>query len=209
MQNVQELVAWLLDGTKGWGPDHIEQAVQSGDQVNVNLTKPVPLHWVYVTAWSASDGIVQFREDIYSRDWVGDAGHSADGEALSRILHCSSQFCGLKHGATAASMFNYIVLKLLEFAVHVFFGRADRLACQGQSQDQLHVSQTHDVVRTCDEAGGYCAVCDRGDQHSRTLGATVGALGQRCQSQPARSMCFWPSITIPLSFLRARLRALH
>ena len=46
-------------------------AVESGEQNNARLTKPVPLHWVYVTAWSASDGIVQFREDIYSRDGVG------------------------------------------------------------------------------------------------------------------------------------------
>jgi murein L,D-transpeptidase YcbB/YkuD len=71
VQNVQDLVVWLLDGTKGWGPDHIAQAIKSGDQINANLTKPVPLHWVYVTAWSASDGIVQFREDIYSRDGLG------------------------------------------------------------------------------------------------------------------------------------------
>ena len=71
VQNVQDLVVWLLNDAKGWGPDHIEQAVKSGDQVNANLTKPVPLHWVYVTAWSASDGIVQFREDIYGRDGLG------------------------------------------------------------------------------------------------------------------------------------------
>lgn len=71
VQNVQELVGWLLDGTKGWGADHIAQAVKSGDQVNANLTKPIPLHWVYVTAWSASDGVVQFREDIYNRDGLG------------------------------------------------------------------------------------------------------------------------------------------
>ena len=96
-------------------------------------------------------------------------GHSADGEALSRSLHCSSQFCGLKHGATAASMFNYIVLKLLSLPYTYFLGAQTVLLCQGQLQDQLHVSRTHDVVRTCDEAGGYCAVCDRGDQHSRTI----------------------------------------
>jgi murein L,D-transpeptidase YcbB/YkuD len=71
VQNVQELVVWLLDGTKGWGPDHIVEAVKSGEQVNANLTRPVPLHWVYVTAWSASDGVVQFREYIYSRDGLG------------------------------------------------------------------------------------------------------------------------------------------
>jgi L,D-transpeptidase YcbB len=71
VQNVQALVVWLLEGTKGWTADKIEQAIKSGDQVNVNLTKPIPLHWVYVTGWSASDGVVQFREDIYSRDGLG------------------------------------------------------------------------------------------------------------------------------------------
>jgi len=71
VQNVRQLVGWLLDGIKGWSSDRIDQAIKSGDQVNANLTKPVPLHWVYVTAWSASDGVVQFREDIYSRDGLG------------------------------------------------------------------------------------------------------------------------------------------
>ncbi len=71
VQNVQDLVVWLLQDTKGWGPDHIQQAINSGDQINANLTHPVPLHWVYVTGWSASDGIVQFREDIYGRDGLG------------------------------------------------------------------------------------------------------------------------------------------
>jgi murein L,D-transpeptidase YcbB/YkuD len=71
VQNVRELVVWLLNDTKGWTPDRIDESIKSGDQVNVSLTKPVPLHWVYVTAWSASDGIVQFREDIYARDGIG------------------------------------------------------------------------------------------------------------------------------------------
>jgi L,D-transpeptidase YcbB len=78
VQNVQELVGWLLEGTKGWGADHIDQAVKSGEQVNANLTKPIPLHWVYVTAWSASDGVVQFREDIYNRDGVGAPAPTAE-----------------------------------------------------------------------------------------------------------------------------------
>jgi L,D-transpeptidase YcbB len=71
VQNVRQLVGWLLDGTKGWSSDHIDEAIKSGEQLNANLTKPVPLHWVYVTAWSASDGVVQFREDIYNRDGLG------------------------------------------------------------------------------------------------------------------------------------------
>jgi murein L,D-transpeptidase YcbB/YkuD len=71
VQNVRQLVAWLLDETKGWSLDEIDKAIKSGDQKNVELAKPVPLHWVYVTAWSASDGVVQFREDIYARDGLG------------------------------------------------------------------------------------------------------------------------------------------
>jgi len=71
VQNVRQLVAWLLDDTKGWSPDEIDKVIKSGEQKNAELAKPVPLHWVYVTAWSATDGVVQFREDIYGRDGLG------------------------------------------------------------------------------------------------------------------------------------------
>jgi L,D-transpeptidase YcbB len=71
VQNVRQLVAWLLDETKGWSPADIERVIKSGEQKTARLAKPVPLHWVYVTAWSASDGVVQFREDIYGRDGLG------------------------------------------------------------------------------------------------------------------------------------------
>ena len=71
VQNVRQLVAWLLDETKGWSPADIERVINSGEQKTARLSKPVPLHWVYVTAWSASDGVVQFREDIYGRDGLG------------------------------------------------------------------------------------------------------------------------------------------
>jgi len=71
VQNVRQLVAWLLDETKGWSPAEIDRVIKSGEQKTARLAKPVPLHWVYVTAWSASDGVVQFREDIYGRDGLG------------------------------------------------------------------------------------------------------------------------------------------
>jgi murein L,D-transpeptidase YcbB/YkuD len=71
VQNVRQLVAWLLDETKGWSAADIERVIKSGEQKTARLAKPVPLHWVYVTAWSASDGVVQFREDIYGRDGLG------------------------------------------------------------------------------------------------------------------------------------------
>ncbi|HXQ84942.1 MAG TPA: L,D-transpeptidase family protein, partial [Xanthobacteraceae bacterium] len=71
VQNVRQLVGWLLDETKGWSAEEIDKVIKSGEQKNARLAKPVPLHWVYVTAWSASDGVVQFREDIYAKDGLG------------------------------------------------------------------------------------------------------------------------------------------
>jgi len=71
VQGVRRLVGWLLDETKGWSAEEIDRVIASGDRKDAKLAKPVPLHWVYVTAWSASDGVVQFREDIYGRDGLG------------------------------------------------------------------------------------------------------------------------------------------
>ena len=34
----------------------------------MKLKTPVPLFWVYITAWAATDGVVNFRDDIYSLD---------------------------------------------------------------------------------------------------------------------------------------------
>jgi L,D-transpeptidase YcbB len=71
VQNVRHLVAWLLAETKGWSAADIDRVIKSGEQKAARLGKPVPLHWVYVTAWSGADGVVQFREDIYGRDGLG------------------------------------------------------------------------------------------------------------------------------------------
>jgi len=71
VQNVRQLVVWLLAETKGWSPADIDRVIRSGEQRTAHLAKPVSLHWVYVTAWSGADGVVQFREDIYGRDGLG------------------------------------------------------------------------------------------------------------------------------------------
>ena len=35
--------------------------------------QPVPIYWVYITAWATPDGLVQFRDDIYNKDGLGNA----------------------------------------------------------------------------------------------------------------------------------------
>jgi len=71
VQNVRELVYWLLDETPNWGRAAIDQAIKSGGREDARLTHPVPLYWVYITAWATPDGVIQFRDDIYARDGVG------------------------------------------------------------------------------------------------------------------------------------------
>lgn len=71
VQNVRELVTWLLGDTSGWSRQEIDQVIRSGDRRDARIARPVPLYWVYVTAWATPDGVVQFRDDIYDRDGLG------------------------------------------------------------------------------------------------------------------------------------------
>ncbi|WEX07466.1 L,D-transpeptidase family protein [Chelativorans sp. AA-79] len=68
VQNVRDLVAWLLRDTPGWDRRQIETTIQTDEDVHVNLSEPVPVHFVYVSAWSTGDGVVHFRDDIYGFD---------------------------------------------------------------------------------------------------------------------------------------------
>ena len=71
VQDVRDYVAWLLKDNPGWDRDKIDEAINSGQRIDVKLANPVPVYWVYVTAWSTPDGLVQFRDDIYKRDGFG------------------------------------------------------------------------------------------------------------------------------------------
>jgi murein L,D-transpeptidase YcbB/YkuD len=71
VQNVRELVYWLLSETPAWPREEVDRVLQSGDRKDARLAKPVPLNWVYITAWATPDGIVQFRDDIYNKDGLG------------------------------------------------------------------------------------------------------------------------------------------
>ena len=68
VQDVRDYVAWLLKDTPGWDRSHIDDVIGSGQQVDVKLAEPVPVYWVYITAWATPDGLVEFRDDIYQRD---------------------------------------------------------------------------------------------------------------------------------------------
>jgi murein L,D-transpeptidase YcbB/YkuD len=79
VQNVRQLVDWLLRDTPNWSPDQINAAIRSGDRIDAKLKKPVPVFWVYITAWATPDGVVQFRDDIYNRDGLGQYATTVKG----------------------------------------------------------------------------------------------------------------------------------
>lgn len=71
VQNIEKLLAWLLAGKEGWDLKAVLKIKKSGETKTVRLKKPVPLYFVYVTAWATADGIIQFRRDLYMKDGVG------------------------------------------------------------------------------------------------------------------------------------------
>ncbi len=71
VQDVRDYVAWLLKDNPGWDRTHIDDVIRSGERVDVKLAQPVPVYWVYITAWATPDGLVEFRNDIYQRDGLG------------------------------------------------------------------------------------------------------------------------------------------
>jgi L,D-transpeptidase YcbB len=70
VQNVRDYITWLLRDTPGWTRDKIDEAIASGQRIDVKLAQPVPVYWVYLTAWATPDGIVNFRDDIYQKDGI-------------------------------------------------------------------------------------------------------------------------------------------
>jgi murein L,D-transpeptidase YcbB/YkuD len=68
VDNVRDLAAWLLKDTANWDRTQIDLGIATGQRLDIKLTKPVPVAWVYLTAWMARDGIVQFRNDVYDQD---------------------------------------------------------------------------------------------------------------------------------------------
>jgi murein L,D-transpeptidase YcbB/YkuD len=68
VEKVSELVAWLLGDQNGWTLERVQAQIDGGQKLNVKLSKPVPVHFVYLTAFVGANGIAQFRPDIYGRD---------------------------------------------------------------------------------------------------------------------------------------------
>ena len=71
VQNVKQLVSWLLEANGDWDVGKVALMKQTGARKDVSLKRRVPVYFVYITAWATKDGTVNFRRDLYGRDHVG------------------------------------------------------------------------------------------------------------------------------------------
>lgn len=68
VQNVREFVNWLLRSNGDWNRAKVDAAIRSGERLDVKIKSPVPVYFVYITAWATTEGTVNFRPDVYNRD---------------------------------------------------------------------------------------------------------------------------------------------
>jgi murein L,D-transpeptidase YcbB/YkuD len=64
-----QLAEYVLAGDPKWNSEALLAALEIGQEQTVRLPAPIPVHVLYWTAWVDSSGAVQFRKDIYERDW--------------------------------------------------------------------------------------------------------------------------------------------
>lgn len=79
VQNVRDLVTWLLRDTPGWSRQAIEAEIATGNNMPITLAVEVPVYFTYFTAWASEDGVVQFRDDIYQRDTANEMAQTNIG----------------------------------------------------------------------------------------------------------------------------------
>ncbi|MHC1699302.1 MAG: murein L,D-transpeptidase [Geobacteraceae bacterium] len=74
-----ELAEYLLHDPADWSSESLLAAIETGKNLSIRLSDPIPVHILYFTAWADETGTVHFRDDVYGHD---DALARALGEPL-------------------------------------------------------------------------------------------------------------------------------
>lgn len=82
VEKPSDLAAYLLQDQPEWTPDRIEEAMHAEKEKKVPLKNPLPIHLLYWTAWTDTEGNVHFREDVYGYDEKQRQLTSTDSGAL-------------------------------------------------------------------------------------------------------------------------------
>ncbi|MEX2049069.1 MAG: L,D-transpeptidase family protein [Gemmatimonadota bacterium] len=68
VQNATDLAEYVLADQPDWPRKRIEDVASQGVERAVRLTRGIPVHLMYWTAWVDEDGALNFRQDLYGRD---------------------------------------------------------------------------------------------------------------------------------------------
>jgi murein L,D-transpeptidase YcbB/YkuD len=68
IEKPMEMAAFVMKGNKEWPIEKIKAVLKTKETTVANLSKPIPVHILYFTAWGNGDGTTHFLEDIYRRD---------------------------------------------------------------------------------------------------------------------------------------------
>lgn len=80
LEKAQDLADALLTLTKRPEQGQLGRLIRSDETRNIPLRAPIPLSVVYWTAWLDTEGVINFREDIYNRD-------TSDLEKMEHAAH--------------------------------------------------------------------------------------------------------------------------
>ena len=68
LADAEKLADYLLQNNDHWTPEKIREAMNSGNEQDVELKEPVPVFITYYTAWVDQNGQLNFRNDLYGHD---------------------------------------------------------------------------------------------------------------------------------------------
>jgi len=92
VESVLDLVAWIAKYEPGLSaPGAVEHIIDNANpadlrdkrpkEYDVELTRPIPVQFTYITAWVDDDGTISFRPDIYGRDGASELIGDDDPDA--------------------------------------------------------------------------------------------------------------------------------
>ena len=79
VEAIQPLAKAVLAGSNPPALEQLDEAIRNGKTTRFPLKQPLPVYVVYWTAFPGADGTMQFRPDVYGRDWRLDRHQSSEG----------------------------------------------------------------------------------------------------------------------------------
>jgi murein L,D-transpeptidase YcbB/YkuD len=68
INNVRDFALYLLKDDSEWINGRLDEELENGRTRTIILKNPIPVHILYLTAWTDDKGTIYFGKDIYNRD---------------------------------------------------------------------------------------------------------------------------------------------